>query len=73
MCYELDLTGLQCRRARASRILSAWAWGEREGGGGMLIQTANPQPTAQEDQRYGIEQGLVICLAVCQRDMSSLI
>lgn len=48
--------------------------GEREGKqGGMLIQTANPQPTEQEDQRYGIEQGLVICLAVCQRDMSSLI
>lgn len=49
--------------------------GGGEGGkaGGMLIQTANPQPTEQEDQRYGIEQGLVICLAVCQRDMSSLI
>lgn len=49
--------------------------GGREEGkaGGMLIQTANPQPIEQEEQRYGIEQGLVICLAVCQRDMSSLI
>lgn len=39
----------------------------------MLIQTANPQLIEQEDQRYGIEQGLVICLAVCQRDTSNLI
>lgn len=38
----------------------------------MLIQTANLQPTEQEDQRYGVEWDLVFA-EQCVIDTSSLI